>query len=72
MFARVYMDCYWLLLLLLLLCIRVRLSSNEILIFIRYDVRVLVRSIRCSITLFALRERNFDDGRRCMMRWPGE
>ncbi|KAG2140378.1 hypothetical protein BD769DRAFT_1429781 [Suillus cothurnatus] len=86
MLPRVYLGCYWLL---LLSCTGVRFSSIEI--FIRYDVRVITTSTRSSITLriyasdtkdtvikidlthlFSLRERNISNGQRCMMGRPGE
>lgn len=69
MFARVYMDCNYLLLLLLLLSLllRVRVRFGSIEIFIRYDVRVWARSTRSNMTLFSLREWNIDNGRCCMM-----
>jgi hypothetical protein len=67
MFSGVHLHYYW-----LLLWIGIRLSSIGILIFIRYDVRVFARSIRSSITLFTLRERNIDDWWLCVMGRPGE
>ncbi|KAG2112422.1 hypothetical protein DEU56DRAFT_842815 [Suillus clintonianus] len=70
MVPSVYLYYYLLLLCIRLLCIGALWKIIKI--FVRYHVLVRARVICCSITLLTLRERNIDDGWRCMVGPPSE